>query len=61
MNKIGIIGCGNMGSAIASRLIEQFGGENIYVCDRHKGNLDKLGADNVFLIADTKGSVATDT
>jgi pyrroline-5-carboxylate reductase len=46
--KIGIIGCGNMGSVIARGAVALFGTENIWVCDRNKEKRDAVGIDHVY-------------
>lgn len=33
MKKIGFIGCGNMGGALAAAAVKSVGGENVFVCD----------------------------
>lgn len=47
--KIGFIGCGNMGSALACAVIKSAGKENVYVCDADESKVnafcEKLGAE----------------
>jgi pyrroline-5-carboxylate reductase len=49
IKKIGIIGFGNMGSAIYSQLLSRFASSQLYVCDRHKDKIDALKPENVSL------------
>lgn len=45
---IGIIGAGNMGSALYTALIKEFNSQSIYICDQSKEKLDQIDGKNKF-------------